>query len=152
MSSRTDKKVQEWVEDSLLSPYVSIQAAGTDLGLDASGNLETVAVDAGISHTSTWTHTASADMSSTAALTAAPTTGQYIVVDDVLFSTDTEMNFTFEIETAGTDNVIVYVAANTTIQFTPRGKWKLATADKKLHGKASAAGNVAITVWYHSEA
>lgn len=115
-------------------------------------NLEIASQDAGPSWSSgKWTHTASADMSSTANLTDAPESGQYIVVDDIFFSTDTAMNFTFEIETAGTDNLKVYVAANTTLQLTPRAKWKLATADKKLNGIASAAGNVAITVFYHSE-
>ena len=115
-------------------------------------NVEIVSQDGGPTWASSkWTHTASADMSSTANLTEAPDSGQYIVVDDIFFSTDTAMNFTFEIETAGTDNLKVYVAANTTLQLTPRSKWKLATADKKLNGKASASGNVAVTIFYHSE-
>lgn len=108
--------------------------------------------DAGPSWTSTVTYTTSADMSTAAALTAAPTTGQKIVVTDIIFSTDTAMNFEFEEETAGTVFVKVYCAANSVVQITPRVPIKLATANKKLFGDASGAGNVAITVTYHSEA
>jgi len=98
-----------------------------------------------------FTHTASADMSTTANISGAPVTGEVIVVDDIFFSTDTAMNFTFEEETSGTDFLKVYVPANTALQLTPRGKLKLSTIDKKLNGKASAAGNVAVTIMYHSE-
>lgn len=107
--------------------------------------------DMGAGFGSAYTHTASADMSSTAAVSAAPTTGQYLVIDDIIFSTDTAMTFTFEEETSGTDLLKVYVAANTTMQITPRGKLKLPTAGKKLHGLASASGNIAVTVFHHSE-
>ena len=119
--------------------------SGVDIG-------DVDARDLGCGWTSSWTYTASADMTTAAALTAAPTSGQYLVIDDIIFSTDTAMSFEFEIETAATVNVKVYCAANTTMQITPRGKWKLATADKKLFGDASVAGNVAVTVFFHSEA
>jgi len=108
--------------------------------------------DGGPRFTSSYTHTASADMSTTANITGAPSSGEYLVIDDIFFSTDTEMNFTFEEETSGTDIIKVYIGANGYLQYTPRGKIKLPTADKKLNGKASAAGNVAVTVCYHSEA
>jgi len=110
------------------------------------------AYDLGASWTSSWTHTTSADMSTTANITAAPTSGQYLVIDDIFFSTDTAMAFTFEEETSGTDIIKIDVAANTAYQFTPRGQIKLATADKKLNGLASVSGNVYITIVYHSEA
>jgi hypothetical protein len=108
--------------------------------------------DAGANWTSVYTYTTSADMSTAAAISAAPPAQQYIVIDDVFFSTDTAMNFEFEEETSGTVLFKVYTAANTTIQFTPRGKVKLATANKKVFGDASASGNVAITLVYHYEA
>jgi len=108
--------------------------------------------DAGIASTSVVTYTASADMSTAAAITAAPTGGQKIVVDDIIFSTDTAMSFEFEEETSGTVFAKVYVPANGTVCLTTRGKLKLATADKRLFGDASVSGNVAVTVIYHSEA
>jgi hypothetical protein len=94
----------------------------------------------------------SADMTSAAALTDAPTAGQKLVIVDIVASSDTAMNILFEEETSGTDIFKVFVPANGMVQITPRGKVKLATADKKLTGKASVAGNVAFTVTYFSEA
>lgn len=126
--------LKEWLQstDSTLEPVVSSQ-------------------DNGPAFTSSYTYTASADMSTTAAISAAPTSGQYLVIDDIFFSSDTALNFEFEEETSGTVVMKVYVPANFAGQFTPRGKLKLPTADKKLFGDASGAGNVAITVFYHSE-
>jgi len=46
----------------------------------------------------------------------------------------------------------VFLPANGTVQITLRGYIKAAVADKKLQGKASVAGNVAITAVYFSEA
>jgi len=94
----------------------------------------------------------SADMTTAAALTDAPTGGQKLVIVDIIASTDTAMNILFEEETSGTDIFKIFLPANGTVQITPRGKVKLATADKKLTGKASVAGNVGITVTYFSEA
>jgi hypothetical protein len=94
----------------------------------------------------------SADLTTAAAVTDAPTSGQKIVIVDIVASSDTAMNLLFEEETSGTDIFKVFVPANGTVQITPRGKVKLATANKKLTGKASVAGNVAITVTYYSEA
>lgn len=86
------------------------------------------------------------------AVTDAPTTGQYIVVDDVLISADAACNVLFQIETTGTDLFQIYFAGAGTIQFTPRGKIKLATVNKKLTSKASTTVNVKVTVLFHSEA
>ena len=94
----------------------------------------------------------SSDASTAAAVTDAPTTGQKLVIDDIVFAVgSTAMQVDFQIETAATVFLTFYCAANTIMQFTPRGKFKLPTADKKLMVKASVAGNVAVTVWYHSE-
>src|SRR3972149_730238 len=108
--------------------------------------------DAGPNWTSVMTYTTSADMQTAAALTAAPTAGQKIVITDILISSDTIMLFEFEEETSATVFAAVRLAVNSPVQITPRGKWKLNTADKKLFGDAGAAGNVYITVWYYSEA
>lgn len=108
--------------------------------------------DAGPYQTVTRTYTASADMTTAADLTAAPTAGQKIVLMDLIISTDTAMSFTIQEETSATVFAKVYLAANSTAQITPRGYIKAAVADKKIQGDASAAGNVAITAFYFSEA
>ena len=82
----------------------------------------------------------------------APTAGQKIVVDDILVSADTAMRVDFKEETSGTVICAVYLPANGTVPFSPRGKLKLDTADKKLVVRASVAGNLRITVLFHSEA
>lgn len=94
----------------------------------------------------------SADMSTAADLTAAPNAGQKLVVTDILFSTDTAMQFDFQEETTGKVLLRIFAAANSAYQFTLRSKLKTITADKKLQGKASVAGNVAVSVSYYSEA
>jgi hypothetical protein len=145
----TDSYITVNKAPALTNEIGAINLKATDNG---DGTYALVCTDNGPAWTPAYTHTASADMTTTAALTAAPTSGQKIVIDDIIFSTGTAMNFTFEEETSGTDVLKIYVPANTTIQLTPRGKIKLATANKKLHGVASVAGNVAVTVCYHSEA
>lgn len=95
----------------------------------------------------------SADQSAAvASITDAPASGQKIVIDDILFSSDTALRLDFSEETSGTILFSVYTSAGSSGQFTPRGKLKLATADKKLQWRASAAGNIAVTPIYHSEA
>lgn len=94
----------------------------------------------------------SADLTSATAVTDAPTSGQKLVIRDIVISADTAMNVLLEEETSGTDIFKVFIPANGTVQLTPRSKIKLATADKKLTAKASVAGNIAVTVTYNSEA
>lgn len=113
--------------------------------------------DAGPSWTSVWgvsnVPVSSADMSGAAVdVTDAPTSGQKIVVDDIIVGADAAMRVDFTEETSGTVMLSVYLAAGATLQITPRGKRKLATANKKLKAQTSAAGNIRILVGYHSEA
>ncbi len=113
--------------------------------------------DAGPSWTSTWGVSAvpvtSANMSASAvAATDAPTSGQKIVIDDILVSSDTALRFIFTCETTGAVIGHVRLPANGSAQITFRGKRKLATVDKKLYCQTSAAGNVEVLVGYHSEA
>lgn len=92
----------------------------------------------------------SADQSaSAAAVTDAPGTGQTLVIDDVEISVDTAMRVDLKEETSGTVVGSYYMAANTTIQLTPRGRKELATAAKKLTVQTSAAGNIRVTAIYH---
>jgi hypothetical protein len=91
--------------------------------------------------------------SAVASVTDAPTTGQNLVIDDLVISVDTAMTVTFKEETSGT--VIrgpLYLAANTVTQITLRGKTKLPTANKKLQVITSVAGNIMVEATYHSEA
>jgi hypothetical protein len=108
--------------------------------------------DNGPSQTLTRTYTASADMSTAAAITAAPTSGQKIVLMDVLISVDTAMSFSLQMETSANVLAKFYLPANGTMQVTLRGFIKGDAADKKIYGKASVAGNVAVTAVYYSEA
>ena len=95
----------------------------------------------------------SADASTATAVTGAPTSGQKLVIWDIIASTgSTALQLDFEEETSGTVLFTAYLPANGFIQITPRGKVKLATADKKLMVDASAAGAVSVTVIYSSEA
>lgn len=107
--------------------------------------------DAGTVRTSTQTYTALASTARTA-VTPAPTTGQYLVVDDIIMSSDTALSVTFSREDANSTAVMkIYMPANGTVQLTPRGMFKLSTVTKKLNAKTSATGNVAMTVFTHSE-
>lgn len=94
----------------------------------------------------------SADATTPAAITDAPTTGQKIVVLDIIASSDAAVWLEFEEETSGTILFKCYMAADSTVQITPRGKVKLATANKRLMVDAEGAANIAVTCLYYSEA
>lgn len=108
-------------------------------------------LDGGANWTTTYTYTTSADMSTAAAISPAPNSGEYLVITDIIVSTDTQMLFEFTEETSGTVIGALRLAADGAAQITPRGTWKLPVADKKLQGDASASGNVYITVFSYSE-
>lgn len=108
--------------------------------------------DAGPSQTVTRTYTASADMTTAADITPASAPGQKIVAMDILVSTDTTMNFSIQEETSATVFAKVFLPASGSAQITLRGYLKAAVADKKMQGKASVAGNVAVTAITFSEA
>lgn len=94
----------------------------------------------------------SSNITGTTAITDVPTTGQKLVITDVLLSTDTAMNILLQEETSANVIAKIFLPANGTVQWTPRGKVKLATANKRLMAKASVTGNVGITTNYYSEA
>jgi hypothetical protein len=94
----------------------------------------------------------SSDMRTATVLTDLPTSGKKLVITDIIASSDTSMSLLFEEETSGTDIFKIYLPATSVVQLTPRSKIKLATADKRLTGKASVSGNVNVTVSYYSEA
>jgi hypothetical protein len=112
--------------------------------------------DAGPSWTGSWGVSSavvtSADATTPVAVTDAPTSSEKIVITDIIWSSEVEGWLEFEEETSGTILFKVYSPANGSGQITPRTPVKLATANKKLMVDAEAAGNVAVTALYYSEA
>ncbi len=100
------------------------------------------------------TRTNSADMTTAADVSPAADSGHKLVLKDLVVSTDTAMNFQLQEETSAT--VVAgpyYLPANGTIQITPLARYlKLPTADRKIQGKASVAGNITVECWTISEA
>ena len=109
--------------------------------------------DAGPSQSTSYKYTTSSDMTlgSVADLTDAPAIGQKIVITDIIISAAIDMLFTLKEETTGTTLGAFRIPSDTPIQLTPRGKWKLSTADKKVLGQASVAGYVYVIIFYYSE-
>ena len=102
-------------------------------------------------YSGTHTYTTSADMQTAADLTTAPPAGQHLVVTDIMVGADTQMFVQFLEETSGTCIGTVDLILDETRFVSPRGRWKLPVAGKKLQGDASASGNIHITVWYYFE-
>lgn len=102
--------------------------------------------DAGPHQNITHTYTTSADMQSAADISPAPTSGETIHAVDILVSTDTALLFSIVMETSANVLAAISLPANGTAQLTLRGEIVADVADKKLQGKASASGNVYITV------
>lgn len=85
-------------------------------------------------------------------ITAAPTSGQKIVLDDCLISCDAACAVSIVEQDSGTVFATVFVPASGTVQITLRDALKAAVADKKLRAITSAEVNCSITACYHSEA
>lgn len=133
------------VSDQNPLPVVLRNSAGTEYtALPAS--------DSGPSWSPVRGNVSSADLSAAADLTAAPTVGQKIVIDDLWISIDTARRVDLIEETSGTVLWSVYLPANGGVQFTPRDGLKLDTVNKKARLQASGAGNIRATVLYHSAA
>lgn len=137
--------------DDVLHTRVKIQTGVAGTASDVSVDDPLPTSDSGPSQVVTRTYTASADMSTAAAITAAPDSGLKIVAMDIIISTDTAMSFTIQEETSATVFAKVFLPDDGAIHLAPRGYLKAEVADKKLFGKASVSGNVAITVIYFSE-
>jgi hypothetical protein len=136
-----------------------VKALLTGIILAAGTNIIGGARDAGPTWTTLWgvsgaPFTSANQSGSAASVTDAPTSGQKIVLDDLLISVDVAMAVTLKCETTGA--VIlgpVYLPANGTLIWCSRGKGKkLATADKKLQVQTSVSGNIMVDAGYHSEA
>lgn len=143
--------VKVWLGTSDSALSVSTQTVALGTGTATVGATK----DAGPNWTSSFGVSSavftSADATTAAAVTDAPTSGQKLVITDIIASSDTAMFLLFQEETSGTVIFKVFLPANGTVQITPRGKVKLATANKKLMVDASVAGNIAVTALYYSE-
>ena len=128
---------------------VYLGAAGA--GSDGDPHLPTQR-DGGPAWTSSYLFTTSADATGGVDITAVQTPHLKHVVKYLLISTNTAIFLSFLEETSSTEIGRVYLPANGSAQITPRSKWKLPVADKKLRIDASVAGNVAVTCFYYSEA
>jgi len=93
----------------------------------------------------------SSDITSATAITDVPTTGEKIILTDLIFSAEVAMDITFAEETSETVLFKVFLPATGFAQITPKNKTKLATVNKKITAKASIAGKVGITAYYYSE-
>lgn len=138
--------------DDVLHTRVKIQSGIAGTANDVSVDNPLPTLDGGPSQSVARTYTASADMTTAAAISPAPDSGLKIVGMDFLISTDTAMSFTIQEETSTTVFAKVFLPANGAIHFSPRGYLKAAVADKKFFGKASVSGNVGVTVVSFSEA
>jgi hypothetical protein len=107
--------------------------------------------DAGVSWVPVQSYTTSADMSTAAAITPAPTAGQKVIADDILVSAGAAMEFSIQMETTATVLCSVFIPANGTVPITLCNKVRGDTVDKKLFGKASVAGQVRVFTSIHSE-
>lgn len=141
-----DGEYADVIGDSSGRLYTNVGAIGSDVSVKDGGPGWTSSF--GVSSAVV----TSADATGIVSVTDAPTSGQKLVITDIIASADTAMFLTFQCETTGTVIFKVFLPANGTVQITPRGKVKLATADKKLQVDASVAGNIAVTVCYYSEA
>lgn len=123
-----------------------------DAGSATIGNVK----DAGPSWTSVYgvsgEAVSSSDASSPVPVTDAPTEGQKLVITDLVVSSAAALTLTFTEETSGDVLLVLYMAANSTVNVNLRGKLKLAVADKQLLVGASGAGNISVLAGYYSEA
>lgn len=132
--------------------YSEVVYTGGAAALPAGTSVIGATKDAGPSQTITRTYTASADMTTAAAITAAPASGQKIVLMDVLISVSVATVITLEMETSANVLAGFHMPANSTLQITPRGWIKGDAADKKIFAKSTVAGAVKFTAVYFSEA
>ena len=139
---------------SLQSPLISgsMTVSSGNITLSTGTNSIGSVKNSGLSQTLTRTVTTSADMTTAAAITPSPSSGQKVVLTDALISSDTEMVFTLQMETSNNVLAKLYLGANQTVSFSLQGYLKGDAINKKIFGLASATGNVSITAITFSEA
>jgi hypothetical protein len=96
----------------------------------------------------------SADISAAAvAVTGVSHDNEYVVIDDFLLGSGAVAEvLTFTDAITGKTVAIVRVPANTTVQYTLRGKLRLPSKNSYLKCQSSAAGTSDVAIGWHSEA
>lgn len=94
----------------------------------------------------------SADASTAAACTDAPSTGEKLAIKSIVVSAAAAMEIAFEEETSGTEIVKFHMAQDSTVQVSFDYPIILPTAGKKLYIDTDTAGSVSATVQYYSTA
>ena len=84
-------------------------------------------------------------------VTLAPTTGQKLVITDLVVSVANSQTVTFTEETTDTVFLTLYMAANSTVTVSPRALFKLNTINKRLQVQSSAAGKISVLAFYRSQ-
>ncbi len=147
------------LRDASTTDEAKVAAGNTILSTDIALAVHdpTANLDGGPAWTSVWgvsnAPVTSSDMSGGAvAVTALPTTGQKLVLDDIILSSIGDQLFTLTEETSGTVIFLVRCPVKSTVHISPRGKRKLATANKRLFCQSSSNGAVEVLIGYHSEA
>lgn len=146
-----------YVDSSTQGETVEIVAVGPDGGaVPVSLATDTDVIggtkDAGDAYAPTRTFVSSADLTTAADASPAASASEKIVVVDILAAAAVAMRLDFLEETSGTVLFAIYLAANGTVQFTPRGLLQVPTAVKKLRVQASAAGAVRVMTLTRSAA
>jgi hypothetical protein len=104
-------------------------------------------------YSQTITPTSSANMTSLADLTPAPTSGQHTVVESVTISAATPMIVTLKEETTNTIlKVFNLTSGNLNAEWNPARGLKLPNVDKKLRAISDTVGQIDVTVISHSAA
>lgn len=137
------------------TPSVDVSNAITiGAALPAGGNVIGSTTDAGSAYSESRSTSSVADASTGGPhyICAAPSSGQKIVLVDLLVSCASDLVLTFKEETSGTTLFAIDLAAKTPFQFTPRSRLKLPTADKRIYVEASASGTVRWASFVRSEA
>lgn len=134
----------EWTGRRLLEQLALIASGGGGAALDAGFAFPTSFGVTGALFTSS-------DASGGGVVTDAPTSGKKLVLVDIEVSVDTTMRVDL-VEEDGAVIASKFMAANSSFNFVTRAKRKLQTADKRLRVVTSAAGAIAVGVFYYSEA
>ena len=92
----------------------------------------------------------SADAQAGVDITAAPTSGKSICIDDLLISTDTDMYVYLQSKTSSTKFAPMYVASYIPIPITFRNGLECPDADEAVQIVTDTAGNISVTPSYHS--
>src|SRR5512138_2006326 len=88
--------------------------------------------DAGPSWVPAQKHTASADLTTAAAITLAPDTGQRVVIDDLIVSSAVATTLTLQMENTADVLAVLSIPASSVTQITPRDGFRADVAGARI--------------------